>query len=201
MKLIGEMLSSERRGRTLFTRLTFQVAPGEALVVVGPNGAGKTTLLRIITGLLKPDRGSIRLQGGQADRTVGEHCHYVGHPNAIKNALTILENMIFWSRFLGGARERIGLALEAFGLMSLRDVPAGYLSAGQRRRLALSRLLLADRPIWLLDEPTASLDADAQALVAKITNARLAAGGLVIATTHAQLGLTPSRELPLGSRA
>jgi heme exporter protein A len=201
MKLIGEMLSSERGGRTLFSELAFQVSSAQTLVLLGGNGAGKTTLIRIIAGIAKPDRGRLRFEGGHAEQGLGEQCHYVGHLSAVKTSLTVHENATFWSRFLGGAAQRIAGALEVFGLAALQGIPAGYLSAGQRRRLGLARLLLAERPIWLLDEPMVSLDAAAQAIVTRVANAHLATGGLVVAATHAPLGFSAPRELHLGGRA
>jgi heme exporter protein A len=198
MKLVADKLSASRGGRTLFSGLSFAVDAGAALLVTGPNGAGKTTLLRTLAGFLRPDAGSIRLEGAAPDRALGEQCHYVGHASAVKASLTVAENAGFWGRFLGGARGRLDAALETFGLAALRDIPAGYLSAGQRRRLGLARLLLAERPLWLLDEPTASLDSAAQEVLAGAVNRHLAAGGLAIAATHAPLGFAGARELPLG---
>ena len=155
MRLIADRLTSIRGGRTLFSGLSFAVAEGEALLLLGPNGSGKTTLIRTIAGLLAPSEGNLGLDGGDAERSLGEQCHYVGHLNALKSSLTVEENASFWCRFLGGGggHDRIEAALVAFGLADLRDIPAAYLSAGQKRRLGLARVLLADRPIWLLDEP------------------------------------------------
>jgi heme exporter protein A len=201
MKLIAEGLTSIRGGRTLFAGLSFAVGAGEALLLLGPNGAGKTTLIRTIAGLLGPAAGAIRIDGGIAERSVGEQCHYVGHLNAIKSSLTVEENAAFWCRFLGGRRDGLDAALTDFGLAALRDIPAAYLSAGQKRRLGLARVLLADRAIWLLDEPTVSLDSVAQAALTRAAEAHLAAGGLVIAATHTPLGLPNSRELHLGGTA
>lgn len=201
MKLIGDKLSAVRGGRTLFSELSFGVAAGEALLVMGPNGAGKTTLLRMIAGLLYPDAGRIHVEGGDADGALSEQCHYVGHANAAKAGLTVAENASFWSRFLGKGHADIDATLETFGLSALRDIPTGYLSAGQKRRLGLARLLLAGRPLWLLDEPTASLDTAAQETLTDAVNAHLARGGLVVAATHLALDFVGSRELHLGRAA
>jgi heme exporter protein A len=203
MKLIGEELCTRRGGRILFAGLSFAVESGAALLVTGPNGAGKTTLLRTLAGFLQPETGRIRLEGegAAADASIGEQCHYVGHTNAVKPSLTVAENAAFWAGFLGadgGAADRLEAALDAFGLAALRDIPAGYLSAGQRRRAGLMRLLLAERPIWLLDEPTASLDDAAQAMLADAVNRHLATGGLAVAATHLPLGFDRARELRLG---
>jgi heme exporter protein A len=201
MKLMAEAVSVMRGDRMVVTHLSFGVEAGEALVLVGPNGAGKTTLIRCIAGLLRPSAGQIRLEGAQPERTLGEECHYVGHLNGVKASLTVEENATFWSRYLGGASEQIEPALATFGLVTARNLPAGYLSAGQRRRLALARLLLAARPVWLLDEPAVSLDRAAQQTLTTVVDAHLATGGLVVAATHAPLGFARSRELQLGAAA
>jgi len=198
MKLIAEGLTSIRGDRTLFAGLAFTIGGGEALLLLGPNGSGKTTLIRTVAGLMAPAAGTIRIEGGDAERSVGEQCHYVGHLNAVKSSLTVEENAKFWCRFLGGREDRVEEALAAFGLAALRDIPSAYLSAGQKRRLGLARVLLAERPIWLLDEPTVSLDSAAQDMLAAAATAHLAAGGLVIAATHAPLGVAGARELHLG---
>jgi heme exporter protein A len=201
MKLMAEAVSVMRGDRMVVTHLSFGVEAGEALVLVGPNGAGKTTLIRCIAGLLRPFAGAIRLEGGQPERTLGEECHYVGHLNGLKASLTVEENTTFWSRYLGGASEQIEPALATFGLTTARDVPVGYLSAGQRRRLALARLLLAARPVWLLDEPAVSLDRAAQQVLTTVVDAHLSGGGLVVAATHTPLGFARTRDLQLGAAA
>ncbi len=201
MKLIGDKLSAVRGGRTLFSELSLGIAPGEALLVMGPNGAGKTTLLRIVAGLAQPTAGRVWLEGGARDHALSEQCHYVGHANAVKAGLTVAENASFWSRFLGGGHVGPDTALETFGLSGLGDIPAGYLSAGQKRRLGLARLLLADRPLWLLDEPTAALDSAAQETLTGAVNAYLARGGMVMAATHVPLGFAAPRALHLGGMA
>jgi heme exporter protein A len=201
MRLVGDKLSSVRGGRTLFADLSFGVAAGEALLVMGPNGAGKTTLLRTIAGLMRPAAKRIFLEGGAPDQALSEQCHYVGHLNAVKTSLTVGENAAFWSRFLGGTGATHDAALETFGLSVLRDIPAGYLSAGQKRRLGLARLLLAERALWLLDEPTASLDSAGQETLTGAVNAHLARGGMVVAATHVPLGFAKARELHLGRMA
>ena len=204
MRLIAEKLCARRGGRILFAGLSFAVAAGEALLVTGPNGAGKTTLLRTLAGFLPPEAGQVHLEDA-AEGGIGEQCHYIGHANAVKPSLTVAENAGFWSGFLGtgpgadqGAPERLDRALAAFGLEALRDIPAGYLSAGQRRRAGLMRLLLVQRPIWLLDEPTASVDQTGQEALAAAANAHLATGGLVVAATHLPLAFDRARELRLG---
>jgi heme exporter protein A len=180
------------------------VTRGEALLLTGPNGAGKTTLLRALAGLLPPASGSIRVEGSGGDPDLLEACHYVGHRNGLKAALTVAENAAFWGAYLDPApgealTEDVWTALERFGLAALADIPAGYLSAGQQRRLALTRLLVARRPVWLLDEPTVSLDAAAAALLAEVVADHLRAGGVAVAATHVELNLSGARELRLGA--
>src|SRR5262245_2826697 len=201
MKLVADKLTCNRGGRTLFAGLSFAIADGEALLLVGPNGAGKTTLIRMIVGLLRPDEGRIGLEGGDAELSLGEQCHCIGHLNAVKPSLTVEENARFWCRYLGGQPDGIATALAAFGLAHLRDIPAAYLSAGQKRRLGLARVLLVHRPIWLLDEPTVSLDSAAQGMLTTAVDGHIAAGGLAVAATHAPLGFANARELHLGTTA
>lgn len=206
MILIGEQLASIRGGRTLFSGLSFTVGPGEALIVTGPNGTGKTTLIRTIAGFLQADAGAVRIDGGEGGRLLGEQCHYVGHLNGVKGSLSVEENAAFWCGFLGGASvggtgERVAAALDAFALGALRDMPVAYLSAGQKRRLGLARVLLAERAIWLIDEPVTSLDAAAQEMLARIVDRHLSAGGLVVAATHTPLPFPNARELRLGGGA
>jgi heme exporter protein A len=201
MRLIGDKLSAVRGGRALFADLSFALGAGQALLVTGPNGAGKTTLLRTVAGFLRPDAGRIAVEDGKPDCPLSEQCHYVGHLNAVKASLSVGENASFWCGFLGGGHDRVEPALATFGLQPLRDIPAGYLSAGQKRRLGLARLLLAERPVWLLDEPTASLDDGAQRTLTAVVNRHLGAGGLVFAATHMPLELASARELRLGGVA
>ena len=201
MKLLVENLALNRGGRPLLAGISFVVGASEALVLLGANGVGKTTLIRAVAGLLAPAAGSIRIEGGEPERSVGEQCHYIGHLNGVKASLTVAQNAAFWGRFLGRSRDRLDAALAAFGLASLRDIPAAYLSAGQQRRLGLARVLLAHRPIWLLDEPTASLDHAAVEALTRVVMEHRASGGLVIAATHVPLGFATARELALGAAA
>ena len=201
MNLVAQNLATRRGAPLLMAGISFVVGAGEGLLLLGANGTGKTTLIRTIAGLLAPSAGSIRIEGGDPERSVGEQCHYVGHLNAVKGALTVAENANFWCRFLGGAPGRLDAALAAFGLAGLRDIPASYLSAGQRRRLGLARVLLAERPVWLLDEPTVSLDAAAAKALTRVLAEHLANGGLCVAATHVPLGLSNARELDLGGPA
>ncbi len=206
MNLSGYDLACIRGGRHVFSRINFSVAAGRALVLTGPNGAGKSSLLRMIAGLIRPAEGAITFDGGDAELNVGEQAHYVGHVDPLKPALTVKENLSFWARFLNG-KTTAGLAdviersLAATALADLGDLPAGYLSAGQRRRLSLARVLAAPRPIWLLDEPTAALDDASQGRLRQLMLDHLGGGGIVVAATHGPLGLEAASELRLGAGA
>jgi len=189
-----------RGGREVFRGICFAVASGEGLLLTGRNGAGKSSLLRMIAGLLRIAGGRLELTGGAIDREIAEQAHYLGHLDAFKPSLTVGENLSFWIDYLGG-QGHPQLALEAVGLGSLTHLPAGYLSAGQKRRLSLARLVAIDRPLWLLDEPTSALDATAQTMLLDLMRKHLAAGGLVVAATHQQLDLQNVRELRLGAAA
>ncbi len=199
LRLVATDLTCRRGGRTVFHGLSFAAAAGEVIQVTGPNGAGKSSLLRLVAGLVPADEGSLVLEGGDAEAAIGEQAHYCGHQDAFKPSLTVAENLAFWTSFLGGTGETLP-ALARLGLDHLADLPAGYLSAGQRRRLALARLLTVPRPVWLLDEPTAALDAASQKLLAAIMAEHVAGGGILMAATHMPLGIA-ARELSLGAAA
>jgi heme exporter protein A len=204
MKLSGHDLGCIRGGRLVFSGVSFSVAAGKALVLTGPNGAGKSSLLRMIAGLIRPAEGRVALEDGDPELSVGEQSHYAGHVDPLKPALTVTENLAFWTRFLNGAREAdeaalVERGLEAVGLADLARLPAGYLSAGQRRRLSLARVLAVPRPIWLLDEPTTALDAASQERLQRVMHTHLSGGGLIIAATHGPLGLAKPEELRMGA--
>jgi len=181
----------------VFSGINLELSSGGALALLGPNGSGKSSLLRLIAGLLRPSAGHIELEGGIAERTVGEQAHYLGHLDALKPPLTVAENLGFWTRYLGGAANRADATLAAVGLSGLEDLPAAYLSAGQRRRLSLARLIAVPRPIWLLDEPTSALDAAGQDRLTELMREHLAIGGMILAATHGPLGIEAT-ELRLG---
>ncbi len=197
MRLAADNLACSRGGRPVFTGLSFSLSGGEAMIVTGRNGAGKSSLLRMIAGLVHIAAGRIELTGGDAEATVAEQAHYLGHHDALKPSLSVGENLHFWTDYLGGARETVEPALEAVGLAPLTGLPAAYLSAGQRRRLSIARLVAVKRPVWLLDEPTSALDAPSQARLAELMRGHLASGGIVVAATHGPIGLDAPRELRL----
>ncbi len=199
IRLRVEGLSAKRGEDLIFHDISFIVAAGEALIVTGPNGSGKSTLLRVLAGLLAPESGTVRLDDTAAD--IGhprELCHYLGHRNAMKHELTVEENLSFWKSFMGDSAGGSGIgieeATEALGLGGISHLPFGYLSAGQQRRMAMAKLLVAYRPVWILDEPTAALDAAADGLFAGLVERHLGAGGVVVAATHQPLGVA-AREL------
>jgi len=198
MELIGRDLGCVRGGREVFSGLGFRISAGKALVLTGPNGAGKTSLLRMIAGLLRPAAGRIELAGGEAELSVAEQAHYLGHQDALKPSLTVRENLQFWARYLGGGDEALASALAAVGLDELADLPAAYLSAGQRRRLSLARLLAVPRRLWLLDEPTAALDIAAQERLAALMREHVGGRGIIIVATHGPLALAAAQNLRLG---
>jgi heme exporter protein A len=197
MRLSGRGVRCVRGGREVFSGLDFEAASGEALAITGANGTGKTSLLRMIAGLLTVADGSIELAGGETELTLPEQAHYLGHRDALKPALSVTENLSFWRDFLGGEALDVKESLAAVRLDHAIHLPAAYLSAGQRRRLSIARLLVVRRPIWLLDEPTNALDSAGQGLFADLMADHLKRGGLIVAATHAPLGIS-ARELRIG---
>lgn len=197
MRLCAIDLGCHRGGRDVFAGLSFTVSSGEALTITGRNGAGKSSLLRTIVGLARISHGNLTLEGGDPELNLAEQAHYLGHHDALKPSLSVGENLRFWATFLGASDAAVSAALEAIGLEELTDLPAAYLSAGQRRRLSIARLLAVKRPIWLLDEPTSTLDTNGQNRLADLMQGHLNEGGLVMAATHTTIGLGSVRELQL----
>jgi heme exporter protein A len=203
MHLSAENLAARRGEDLIFVSISFNLTAGKALVLTGPNGAGKSTLLRVVAGLLAPEKGRVTFidNKGGSDRRPGEVSHYLGHRNAMKNELTVAENLAFWKQFLGDDEARLGMSTEdaadAVGLGGIIDLPFGYLSAGQQRRMAFAKFLVAQRPVWILDEPTAALDTAAERVLTELISRHQKDGGLVLAATHQPLGLEDAQELKM----
>ncbi|MDE0050826.1 MAG: heme ABC exporter ATP-binding protein CcmA [Rhodospirillales bacterium] len=192
-----------RGERPVFSGVSFRLERGGALALVGPNGAGKSSLLRILAGLLKRADGTLEWDSAPIDENWAAHrgrLHYVGHLDAVKPTLTVAENLDGWARFRGAARAAPE-ALAALGIEDLADVFGRYLSAGQKRRLALARVLATPAPLWLLDEPTVTLDADAAARVEAMIAAHRAGGGMTIVATHGEIAPGGAQRLDLGQHA
>jgi heme exporter protein A len=201
MRLNAVDLACRRGGRDVFSGVSFAVSSGEALTVTGRNGAGKSSLLRLVIGLLRLAAGQLTLEGGDPELSIAEQAHYLGHQDALKTSLSVAENLRFWAGYLGAKSIDISGPLEAVGLTPLAGLPAAYLSAGQRRRLSIARLIAAPRPIWLLDEPASTLDATAQARLTDLMKSHLAGGGLILAAAHSSIGLVKAQDLRLGEAA
>ncbi|NGN41966.1 heme ABC exporter ATP-binding protein CcmA [Mesorhizobium sp. CGMCC 1.15528] len=199
MRLIAENLGGQRGGETVFSGIGFTLGEGEGLVVTGPNGAGKSTLLRVVAGLLPVSEGAVGLEGGGEEfPMLGSACYYLGHENAMKTALTVTENLVFWQDFFGRALLEPMEALEMVGLETIGHLPFGYLSTGQRRRVAIAKLLVSHRPVWLLDEPTAGLDKASEVQFSELMKVHLEDGGMIVAATHLPLGLEGVQALRMG---
>jgi heme exporter protein A len=200
VQLIAENLVLSRGGREVVGGVSFALKGGEALLLMGPNGAGKTTLLRALAGFLAPTSGRVRFTEAGTEREGSEHLHFVGHLDGLKSHLTVAENLSFWAGYLADkpasvTPERLMATLDRFGLSELADIPASYLSAGQKRRLALARLTVVERPLWLLDEPTVSLDTNAVTQIVEAINEHVDKGGMAVVATHVPLPITGAGEL------
>lgn len=196
----GRDLICVRSERTVFAGLGFRLGPGGALVVRGPNGSGKSSLLRLAAGLLQPADGGLYWDGAPVAEAPEDHrarlC-YLGHLDALKSAFTVAENLAFWAELHGRSGEA-GAALARFGLARLAEVPVRLLSAGQRRRLSLARVLVSPAVLWLLDEPTVALDDESTRTLAGVIGEHRQGGGMVMAASHAELGLAAVSTLDLG---
>ncbi|MEM7529178.1 MAG: heme ABC exporter ATP-binding protein CcmA [Pseudomonadota bacterium] len=200
MRLSLNDLVCRRGGRRLFGPLRLTLEAGQALVVTGANGAGKTTLLRMLAGFLPPSEGAAVIEADGMKIRLGaaawqEEIAFAGHLDAVKPALGVGENLALWSKLAGAESDTVGTALARFGLERMAPRPAGECSAGQKRRLGLARLLLGNRRVWLLDEPTVSLDEGSRALVAALIQEHCATGGIAVVTSHVDLGLREARVL------
>jgi heme exporter protein A len=198
LRLTATDIACERGGREIFSRLSLSVAAGELLAVTGPNGAGKSTLLRLLAALLRPSAGEIRLEP-EDDLPRPQRVHYLGHLDGLKSGFTVAENLDFWRKLDDRPDRPAPEALEAVGLKELAETPAHYLSAGQRRRVAVARLLVTRRPVWLLDEPSAGLDAAAEGRLGAIVGEAQDRGTVVVAASHQSLPVAPTATLRLGS--
>lgn len=202
-RLEAENLACRRDGRLIFAGIGFRLSNGEAIALTGRNGAGKSSLIAILCGRLRAAEGTIRLAGGSGEGPEGEESlaelsHHVGHRDGLKTALTARENLVFARAMFGDPALEPAEALATVGLPHVAALPVGLLSAGQRRRVALARLLVCWRPFWLLDEPMAALDTASQAMLAELMRAHLAQGGAILAATHGPLGIETVRELRIG---
>lgn len=200
----GRDLACIRSERIVFARLNFSLQAGGALLLVGPNGSGKSSLLRVMAGLLKAAAGTLMWRGEDVadDKDAhGARLHYVGHHDAVKPVLTVAENVRFWAGLWGeqGVDQRVADALDAFQIGHLAEIPGRFLSAGQKRRVTLARIIAAPAPLWLLDEPTTALDkATIKGLEALIAKHR-ADGGMVVASTHADMDMAEAKTLDLSA--
>jgi heme exporter protein A len=198
--LVGEDLACRRGERRVFTRLSFRLPPGGALVLTGANGSGKTSLLRLLAGLIPPAAGRLAWGASPVEHDPAAHrarLHYVGHQDGVKPGLTPRETLAFWSGLRGCKVPRLDAALAAFGLVPVADWPCRWLSAGQRRRLALARLCATAAPLWLLDEPFSALDRENQARLEEVIAAHRATGGRVVVATHIPIRIGAAAHLVL----
>jgi heme exporter protein A len=196
----GENILCFRGERIVFANLSFSIQSGEALILNGANGSGKSTLLRLMAGLLKPYKGVVKWDNENISDDLechNAHLNYVGHADVIKPVLSVRENIAFWAS-LRPTSSNIEVALEAFGIGYLTGVPGRFLSAGQKRRVNLARIIASPTKLWLLDEPTTALDIEAISDLKREIATHRASGGMVIASTHAEIGLSDANVLNLG---
>ena len=202
MRFEADTISVNRGLRRVVQDVSFSLGEGDVLTVTGANGAGKSTLLRALCGLLPLAAGTLRLAGigeGEDDPLIfREHLHYLGPQNAMKAALSVRENLSFWRDFSGSSGGMvIEAALNAVELPHVADLPFSYLSTGMKRRVAICRLLVSKKPVWIVDEPTSGLDSHSSELFSGLCRAHCADGGIVIAATHLPLGLGKAQTLEM----
>jgi heme exporter protein A len=203
-ELVGENLACRRGERLVFRGVNCDLPAGGALVLTGPNGSGKSSLLRLLATLLVPTAGRLLWGGAPVTQDPARYrgvIHYVGHLDGVKPALTPREMLGFWAALRGVRRPAIDAALAAFGLDQVADWPCRWLSAGQRRRLALARLIAAPAPVWLLDEPGAALDTDGEGQLEMAISAHRAAGGSIVVATHQPILLPGATTLAIDAFA
>ena len=205
IELSAEDLTCVRAGREVFHKVCFALQAGQMLAVTGANGAGKSSLLRLVAGLIHPAQGRVVIRGGDPELCIAEQAHYVGHQDAIKPGLTPRETLVFWAA-LRGQEVRpdaplLAATLAAFALEPVADWPCRWLSAGQRRRLALTRLLVIPAPLWLLDEPFSALDDDNRARLEEAIAGHRASGGRVALATHIPAEIDAAAEIRLDALA
>lgn len=200
----GQDLACRRGERVVFAHLSFALGPGEAILLVGPNGSGKSSLLRLLAGLLHPATGGLFRKERPISEEPETHAamvRYVGHLDAVKPVLSVAESLVFWGALLGLSQRQAEVAtaeaIACFGLEPLADAPGRLLSAGQKRRVSLARLLLGASDLWLLDEPTIALDQRAAAVLAMVMAAHRARGGMVVLSTHAEVDIPQARQLDM----
>ncbi len=197
MVLSGKDLAAYRNAEVLFQGLSFCLFPQQLMTITGPNGIGKSTLLRIIVGLLEAAEGVVSLKDQEQTYPVATACHYLGPQNAMKPLLSVIDNLQFWSTFYGQHLRYPHEALADVGLSNLEHLPFNILSTGQKRCVAIARLLLSYRPIWILDEPISGIDIHAQTLLTNIFQYHLNQGGMIIAATHNPLGIPENHKVAL----
>ncbi|WP_332065317.1 heme ABC exporter ATP-binding protein CcmA [Bartonella sp. CB189] len=197
MLLLGKDIAAQRNEKILFQSLSFCLFSQQLMTIIGPNGIGKSTLLRIIAGLFEAAEGHIVLKDRQKTYPVATACHYLSTQNAMKPSLSVIENLRFWSNFYGQKMRSPYEALTDIGLCDLGSLPFSALSTGQKRRVAIARLLLSYRPIWILDEPMAGLDDHAQNILVNLFKHHLNQGGMIITTTHIPLAIPEDHRILL----